>query len=63
MARHLIGSGARRNAFTREQWIDHLQRLALAEQRACPVPELQDKPAIPDYLTEVRRVVRHLSRY
>jgi hypothetical protein len=63
MVRPIIGPGARRNTFTREQWIDHLQRLALAEQRACPVPELQDKPAIPDYLTEVRRVVRQLSRY
>jgi hypothetical protein len=63
MARHITGPGARRNNFTREQWIDHLQRLALAEQRACPAPELRDKPAIPDYLTEVRRVVRHLTMY
>lgn len=61
MADHFSGSDARRNTFTREQWIDHLQRLALAEQRDRPVPELQDEPAIPDYLMEVRRVVRHLS--
>ena len=61
MVGHINPLGALRNTFTREQWIDHLQRLAKAEQRACPVPELQDEPAIPDYLMEVRRVVRHLS--
>ncbi|MGK6306142.1 hypothetical protein [Variovorax sp. DT-64] len=61
MVDHITGTGARRNALTRAQWIDLLQRLALAEQRACPAPELQDKPAIPDYLMEVRRVVRQLS--
>jgi hypothetical protein len=61
MVGHITPAGARRNAFTRAQWIDHLQRLALAEQRACPAPELKDKPPIPDYLMEVRRVVRNLS--
>jgi hypothetical protein len=61
MVGHIEPSGARRNTFTREQWIDHLQRLAQAEQRASPLPELQDTPAIPDYLMEVRRVVRQLS--
>lgn len=58
MDSYMTPSGARRNTFTREQWIDHLQRLALAEQRAGGVPELQDNPGIPDYLTEVRRAVR-----
>jgi hypothetical protein len=61
MVRHIEPSGPRRNTFTREQWIDHLQRLAHTEQRASPRPELQDEPATADYLMEVRRVVRHLS--
>ncbi|VTU21650.1 hypothetical protein H6CHR_01632 [Variovorax sp. PBL-H6] len=61
MGGYVTPAGARRDALTRGQWIDHLQRLAQAEQRACPVPELKLEPTTPDYLMEVRRVVRLLS--
>ncbi|VTU26195.1 hypothetical protein H4CHR_01747 [Variovorax sp. PBS-H4] len=54
-------SGALHPSFTRDQWIDHLQRLAQAEQQASPIPELKDTPPAPDYLMEVRAVVRSLS--
>ncbi|MDR6860501.1 hypothetical protein [Variovorax guangxiensis] len=50
--------GPRRSAFTREQWIDHLQRLADAERRAHSAPLPQDNALKLDYLLEVRRVVR-----
>ena len=58
MVGDMTPEGQRRSAFTREQWIDHLQRLADDERRAHAVPLPQDNPLKLDYLLEVRRVVR-----